>query len=95
MVVINFFRDLLGFRKNSPYVKNYINDANIRSSIYMAFIIVVLEIWLIIRQTTEYIIPNWDNAMLTQNAFQYVFSYISYYLLFIVVGASMFLFALF
>ncbi len=95
MVVINFFRDLLGFRKNSPYVKNYLNDANIRSSIYMAFIIVVLEIWLIIRQTTEYIIPDWDNAMLTQNAFQYVFSYISYYLLFIVVGASMFLFALF
>ena len=39
----DFIRDLLGFRKNSKYVRSYLNEANIRSGIYMGGIIVLLE----------------------------------------------------
>jgi hypothetical protein len=46
----DFIVDLFGFKKNPKYVRNYFHEANIRSSIYMAAIIIVLEIWMIIRQ---------------------------------------------
>ena len=47
--------DLFGFKKNPKYVRNYFHEANIRSSIYMAAIIIVLEIWMIIRQFVKYV----------------------------------------
>jgi len=60
MEAIKKFKDsvfsLLGFKSNSKYVRNYLNEANVRSSIYMAAIIIVLEIWMIIRQFQRYII---------------------------------------
>ena len=52
-----FIFNLFGFRRNSKYVKNYLHDANIKSSIYMAFIVIVLEIWMIIRSITKKFIP--------------------------------------
>ena len=92
----NFIRDLLGFRINSHYIKNYINDANIKSSIYMSFIVVVLEIWMIFRQLFEYIIPGWNKTVgVSMSAFEFLFMYYSYYTLFIVTGVSVFLFAIF
>ncbi len=92
----NFIRDLLGFRINSHYIKNYINDANIKSSIYMSFIVVVLEIWMIFRQLFEYVIPGWkENVGVKMSAFEFLFKYYSYYTLFIVTGIAVFLFAVF
>ena len=53
----NFFRSIgrslahaFGFNKNSKYVSNYLNDANLRSGAFMAIVIVALEIFVIIRQ---------------------------------------------
>ncbi len=50
--------DFWGFRRNDKYVSKYLNDANIRSSIYMSFIVISIEIWMIIRQFNKYIIPG-------------------------------------
>ncbi len=51
----DFIVDLFGFKKNPKYVRNYFHEANIRSSIYMAAIIIVLEIWMIIRQFVKHV----------------------------------------
>ncbi len=54
-------RDIFGLRKNSKYVRNYLNDANMRSGVFMSGVIVALEIWLVIRQFHKYIIPTLTN----------------------------------
>ena len=54
ILIKNLFLDLFGFRRNSKYVKKYFNEANMRSTIYMSFVIIVLEIWLVIRNTNKY-----------------------------------------
>ena len=52
------FLDLFGFKRSTKYVSNYLHDANMRSGIYMSAVIVLLEIWLIIRQTIKYVAPG-------------------------------------
>ena len=54
----NGFLNIFGIRKNSRYVKNYLNEANMRSGVFMSAVVFVLEGWLIIRQTQKYIIPS-------------------------------------
>ena len=92
----DFFSDLMGFRRNSKYVRTYLNDANIKSSIYMSFIIIVLEIWMIIRQLNEYIVPNWS----TPEKYGYAsstalfFGMTSLYYLFIMCSVAMMVFGI-
>ena len=93
----DFVRDILGFRRNSKYVRTYLNDVNIKSSIYMSFIVMVLELWMIIRQIRKYIAPLWntyEEAGLTSR-FDLIFTYTSLYFLFIMCALAMFMFALF
>ena len=45
--------DILGLRRNSKYVSKHLEDANMRSGIYMAAIIVIIEVWMIIRRLVE------------------------------------------
>ena len=94
--VWNFIRDLLGFRSNSKYVRAYLNDANIKSSIYMSFIVIALEIWMIIRQLNTYIIPNWQTPenMRYSSGFSLLFGMTSLYFLFIMASIAMLLFAI-
>lgn len=40
----NGFLNIFGLRKKSKYVKNYLNEANMRSAIFMSVVIFVLEI---------------------------------------------------
>ena len=47
-----------GLHKNSKYVNEYIHNANIRSGISLAGVVIILEIWLIIRQHFKYIGPQ-------------------------------------
>ena len=54
--LIRFVR-FLGFRRNSEYVKEYLNTTNLRMTISMCLVILGIEIWMIIRQTTKYYIP--------------------------------------
>ena len=55
--IIRFLR-FLGFRRNSKYVRDYLNTTNVRMSIWMCLVIVGIEIWMIVRQTTKYYIPR-------------------------------------
>ena len=93
----DFIRDMFGFRRNTKYIRTYLNDANIKSSIYMSFIIIILEIWMIIRQLNEYIIPNWS----TPEKYGYssgvalLFGMTSLYYLFIMCSIAMMVFAIF
>ncbi len=63
-----------GFNKNSKYVSNYLNDANLRSGAYMSIVIVALEIFVIIRQIHDKLyVPNkpftFDNLYKYTNGF--------------------------
>ena len=82
---LNFVGRIFGFRKNDKYISKYINTANIRSGIFMGAVVVILEIWLIIRQTNKYIIPLWGS---TGNNFDLILSYISLFVLFLLSGLT-------
>ena len=56
-MVLSKTAEFLGFKRNSKYVNEYIHRTNIRSGVYMAAVVVILEIWLVIRQHQKYIIP--------------------------------------
>ena len=90
----NGFLDIFGIRKNSKYVKSYLNEANMKSGIFMAFVIFVLEIWLVIRQTRKYIIPTLASPDNTASWFQVVFQNTSLYFLMMFFGAAMFAYSL-
>ena len=49
--VLKWLSDGLGFEKQSKYVNEYFFRANMRASIYMSVVVIVLEIWMIIRMT--------------------------------------------
>ena len=66
---------ILGFEKLSKNVKDDINAFNLRSIMFMGAVIVALEIWLIIRQSTTYIVPKWG----TMDGFDLIFRYLSKY----------------
>ena len=97
MKLLSFLKSLFGFKKNSKYVKSYLNDSNIKSSIYMSFIVIVLEIWMIFRQTRKYIKPYWSSydKLGYNNRFQLIFGMTGLYWLFIVCALAMFMFGLF
>ena len=90
----NGFLNIFGIRKNSKYVKNYLNEANMKSGVFMAFIIFVLEIWLVIRQTRKYIIPTLNDPNNTYSFFRVVFSNTSLYFLMMFFGVAMFAYSL-
>ena len=69
-----FFRrigEFLGLPRNSRYVKDYLNEANVRSGVFMSGIIVALEIWLVFRQWNKYIAANWNSPKFPHGNFQY------------------------
>ncbi|MBQ6730531.1 MAG: EAL domain-containing protein [Bacilli bacterium] len=87
----NGFLNVFGIRKNSKYVKNYLNEANMKSGIFMSFVIFVLEIWLVIRQMNKYVIPKISGGM---NGFEALFKYTSLYFVMMFFGAAMFMYSL-
>ena len=71
----NKIKGLLGFEENSPYVKKYLFDANIRSSIYMSVVVIVLEVWMILRTLIKYVIlsdKSRDFTWIVQHFYSYV-----------------------
>ncbi len=85
----NGFLDIFGIRKNSKYVKNYLNEANMRSAIFMSSVIFVLEVWLVIRQTNKYVVPTLLDPNNTYSWFRVVFSNTSLYFLMMFFGLAM------
>ena len=86
-------RDLFGFRKNTSYVRKHLNDANIKSSIYMSFIVLVIETWMILRRfyLVKYIPNNWN---LYDDKFELIFKYTGQYILFFLCAATVFIFSI-
>ena len=85
------FLNIFGLKKNSHYVKNYLNEANMRSGVFMSFVIFVLEIWLVIRQADKYVIPKISGGM---DVFEAMFKYTSLYFVMMFFGAAMFMYSL-
>ncbi len=90
----NGFLNIFGIRKNSKYVKNYLNEANMRSAIFMSSVIFVLEIWLVLRQTQKYIIPTLMNPNNTYSVFQVIFQNTSNFFLLMSMGFAMLIYSI-
>ena len=75
----------LGLDRQSQYVKDYFFMTNMRKSIYMSIIVVVLEVWMIIRMTHQ-----WFTGQLAGKPFSYYFqNYYVYYILLLSTGIFM------
>ena len=93
----NGFLNIFGIRKNSRYVKNYMNEANMRSGVFMSAVVFVLEGWLIIRQTQKYIIPSVQALGSDANfpsVFKIIFQNTSNFFLLAFFGVAMFVYCL-
>ena len=88
----SWLANLFGFNKNSKYVSSYLNAADMRSGIYMAAIIVILEIWLVIRQHDKYIIPAVQGGT---NYFKSLFDNTSCFWLLMFMGLTMLLYSIY
>lgn len=88
----NFITHLFGFEKLNKYEIEYLHDANIRSSSYMGVIVVLLEIWMLIRQTYSKIIPKLQAG---EDLFELIVRYTSKYWLFLLIGLGVTLFCFF
>ena len=80
--VLRFLAGILGFEKLSRYEKDYLHDSNIRSCSYMGFIVVLLELWMLVRQTYSKIIPKYQAG---GNLFALFVKYTSKYWLFMLI----------
>ena len=85
--------EMFGFKKQSKYVSEYLHKANMRSGIFMAAVVAILETWLVIRQHQKYIVPDMQvNGH--DPYFRLLFNYTSLFWLLMVMGISMFIYCL-
>ncbi len=78
----------LGFEKQSKYVRDYFYITNMRASIYMSIVVIVLEVWMIIRMTVTIFRDN-----LQSNMMHYLEKYYINYFILTFTGMIMLLFA--
>ena len=86
---------IFGIKRNSKYVGGYLNEANMRSGIYMSAVIFVLEIWLVIRQTNKYVIDRFSNPKYIYGPFQVFYMFTSNYWLLMMFGLAMMFYCLY
>lgn len=53
MGFLRWAKEELGFNKNSEYQGRYLNETNIRTAAYMSFIVLILELWMLIRYVVK------------------------------------------
>ena len=83
----------MGLKRNSRYVSNYLNDANLRSGAFMSIVIVALEIFVIIRQFHDKILPKWAEGSLDYS-FDSIYKYTNGFWLLLAIGLCMTIFCL-
>ena len=79
----------LGVAKQSKYVRDYFFRANMRASIYMSVVVIVLEIWMIIRMTNTILVNH-----LQSNFMHYFEKYYINYIVLLASGVLMLIFSL-
>ncbi|MBQ7670161.1 MAG: EAL domain-containing protein [Clostridia bacterium] len=89
---LHLISHVLGFEKLSKYENEYLHESNIRSSSYMGGIVVLLEIWMLIRQTYSKIVPKYQAG---GDLFELIVKYTSKYWLFLLIGLGVMLFCIF
>lgn len=47
--ILKWIKEELGFNRNTKYQRTYLNETNIKTAIYMTFVVMILELWMIIR----------------------------------------------
>lgn len=88
--MLDKIKDFLGLEKQSTHVKNYCYEANIRASIYMSLVVIVLEIWMIIRRIRKEIKIYYDPS----HGFDYYFERFKNYTILLIAGICVFTYAI-
>ncbi len=79
----------LGLEKHSDYVRDYFDNVNMRKCIYMSTVIIVLELWMIIRLTRKIFKDN------LHSQFMHLFEkYYSNYLILLFMGLIMLIYSI-
>ena len=81
----------LGINQKTPYICDYFYATNMKSSVYMSLIVVVLEIWMIIRMTRTILATPPD---IVKPFFYYFQKYYINYLILLLAGSSMLIFSI-
>lgn len=81
-------KEYIGLSKRTPYVSKYFEETNIRASIYMSVVVIVLEIWMILRTLIKYVILS-DKT----RDFNWIVNHFSSYFLLLSMGVLMLVFA--
>ena len=101
------FCNIFGFHRNSKYVDDYLDTANMRSGVFMSVVIIALEVYLVIRQTNKYVIDALLQSIeykesvvtklgigLSEYPFYVLFSNLSSYFLLMSLGGAMLFYCL-
>ncbi|MCR5626719.1 MAG: GGDEF domain-containing phosphodiesterase [Lachnospiraceae bacterium] len=86
-----WLENMLGFYKDSKYVSDYKREANVRSSMYMSIVLIIIEVWMIIRYIVKYMIIMPDKYEITVSSF---FQYTGSYWVLLIIGLIMFVYGL-
>ncbi len=84
----NRAKNWMGLGKHSEYVKNYYGDANIRASVYMSVVVIILETWMILRTLIKYVILSDESR-----DFHWIITHFYSYCLLLAGGVVMLVFA--
>jgi len=89
---VHFFSHLFGFDKLRDFEKEYLHDANVRTSAYMGVIVILLEGWMLVRQGYSKILPKYQAG---GNLSELIIKYTTKYWLFLLIGLGIMLFCLY
>ena len=89
--VLSYLSHLFGFEKLSEYERNYLHDKNIQGSLYIGYLTIALEIWMLIRQSVTKIIPKYKNG---GSLFELLVKYTPKYWLVLLFGLGLVIFCL-
>ena len=56
--MVDRIRRSLGLHRNPKYIEEYMKEADIRSSVFLAVIICVIEVWMLIRYVLKYVMTG-------------------------------------
>ena len=86
-------KDLFGLSRNNAFVKGYLSHANMRSAISMSAVIILIEIWMVIRYLFKNFIPKLQSG--SKTFFQCYMSYTQTFLLIMSLAFALLLYSIF